>query len=307
MSEHGLPVLYSLLVWWLSTGVVLYLDGLRPRTFRWSMLGATLLLAVAMYCLADSRDDQSVAGAYVSFSSALMVWAWVELSFLMGFITGPRRTPCARGCCGWRHFVHGVQAVLYHELALLAAAVAVVTLTREGGNQFGTWTFLILWGMRTSAKLNVFLGVRNLSEEFLPPHLHYLESFFARKSMNLLFPVSITVATVIGTFLFIEAFAAEASDFDVVGYTLLASLTTLAILEHWFLVLPLPATALWGWGLRSRNTSGDGNVGANERRVDDDLSVRIGPVLAADVLLIGHIEAKHPERSTAQLSPRQRP
>ena len=28
--------------------------------------------------------------------------------------------------------------------------------------------------MRTSAKLNLFLGVRNLSEEFLPPHLAYL-------------------------------------------------------------------------------------------------------------------------------------
>lgn len=307
MSEYGLPVLYSLLVWWFSTGVVLYLDGLHPRTFRWSMLGATALLAVAMYCLADSRGDQSVAGAYVAFSSALMVWAWVELSFLMGFITGPRRTPCAHGCSGWWHFGHGVQAVLYHEMALLVAAAAVVTLTREGGNQFGTWTFLILWGMRTSAKLNVFLGVRNLSEEFLPPHLHYLESFFARKAMNLLFPVSITVATVIGTLLFIEAFATEASDFHVAGYTLLASLMTLAILEHWFLVLPLPATALWGWGLRSRNTSDDGNVSANGRRIDHDLSAGTGPVLATEVLLMGDIEIEHPERSHAQLSPRQRP
>ena len=34
--------------------------------------------------------------------------------------------------------------------------------------------------MRQSAKLNVFLGVRNLSEEFLPQHLHYLQSYFTR-------------------------------------------------------------------------------------------------------------------------------
>ena len=49
-------------------------------------------------------------------------------------------------------------------------------LTRDGANQVGLWTFVILWAMRQSAKLNVFLGVRNLSEEFLPEHLRYLET-----------------------------------------------------------------------------------------------------------------------------------
>ncbi len=32
----------------------------------------------------------------------------------------------------------------------------------------------MLWAMRQSAKLNLFLGVRNLSDELLPPHLRYL-------------------------------------------------------------------------------------------------------------------------------------
>ena len=32
--------------------------------------------------------------------------------------------------------------------------------------------------MRQSAKLNLFLGVRNLGVEFLPQHLRYLQSFF---------------------------------------------------------------------------------------------------------------------------------
>jgi putative photosynthetic complex assembly protein 2 len=306
MSEYGLPVLYSLLIWWFSTGVVLYLDGLPRRTFRWSMLGATALLLVALYGLADSRNDESVASAYVAFSSALMVWAWVELSFLMGFITGPRRTACARGCSGWRHFGHGVQAVLYHELVLLAAAAAVVTVTRDGANQVGTWTFMILWGMRTSAKLNVFLGVRNLSEEFLPQHLRYLESFFSRKAMNLLFPVSITVSTAIGTFLLLEALARDANAFDVAGYTLLASLMTLAVLEHWFLVLPLPATALWSWGLRSRDMHDSRNGSAIARRADPDLSASASPVLAPELLLTANIEIERPGRACTPPSPRQR-
>jgi hypothetical protein len=34
--------------------------------------------------------------------------------------------------------------------------------------------------------------------------------------------------------------------------TLVATLLSLAILEHLFLVLPLPFENLWRWGLRSR-------------------------------------------------------
>ncbi len=33
--------------------------------------------------------------------------------------------------------------------------------------------------MNLSARLNLFLGVRNLHAEFLPEHLRYLGSFFA--------------------------------------------------------------------------------------------------------------------------------
>ena len=33
-----------------------------------------------------------------------------------------------------------------------------------------------------SAKLNVFLGVPNLNEEFLPEHLRYLQSFFTAQA-----------------------------------------------------------------------------------------------------------------------------
>ena len=49
--------------------------------------------------------------------------------------------------------------------------------------------------MHLSARLNVFLGVRNVSEEFVPAHMEVLKSFLTRKPMNLLFPVSVTAAT----------------------------------------------------------------------------------------------------------------
>jgi G3E family GTPase len=73
--------------------------------------------------------------------------------------------------------------------------------------------------------------------------------------MNLLFPVSVTVSTVIAVLLVRAAMAPGASAFQAAGFTFLATLMILAILEHWFLVflvVPLPAAALWSWGLRSR-------------------------------------------------------
>jgi putative photosynthetic complex assembly protein 2 len=250
-SEYGLPALYALFVWWFSTGLILWLDGLPRRTFRWSLLGATVVLAVASYALAQSSHVTTRAGAYVAFTSAIGIWAWNEMSFLLGFVTGPRREACPEGCGGWGHFRHAAETLLHHELAIAASALVVVLLTWGAPNQIGTWTFLALWAMRLSTKLNVFLGVSNLSEEFLPAHLEYLKHFFTRKPMNPLFPLSITAGTVATVLVVRAAIAPEAGSFEAAGYTFLATLLALAVLEHWFLVLPLPSSALWGWGLRT--------------------------------------------------------
>ena len=36
-----------------------------------------------------------------------------------------------------------------------------------------------------------------------------------------------------------------------VGLTLVSTLFALGVVEHWFMLLPLPAITLWGWGMRS--------------------------------------------------------
>ena len=251
MTEFALPIVYALFIWWFSTGVIIYLDGLPSRTFKWSMLGATGLLILSLYGLATTASDTSVTGAYLAFTYGLIAWGWQAISFYMGYVTGPRKEQCPEGCSGWRHFGHAIQTSLYHELAIIVAAVAVLWLTWGQPNQIGTWTFMILWWMHESAKLNVFLGVRNLNEEFLPEHLEFLKGFLTKKPMNLLFPVSVTVSTVITFMLAEKALAADASAFEAAGYTFLATLMALAVLEHWFLVLPLPAAALWQWSLSS--------------------------------------------------------
>ena len=251
MSVYALPVLFTLFVWWFSTGVVLIIGGLPRRASGWSMSGATVVLFGALCGLAASGNDTSVAGAYCAFACAVLVWAWQEIGFLLGYVTGPRQTTCPPGARGWRRAGYALQTILYHELALIALACAVVALTWNGANHVGTWTFMILWAMRQSAKLNLFLGVRNLSEEFLPLRLRYFESYFTRKPMNVFLPVSVIVSTIVTVIVWKRAILAG-TEAAATGYTFMGTLLALGIVEHLFLVMPLPATPLWRWSLRSR-------------------------------------------------------
>ena len=255
MSQYLLPVLYTLFLWWFSTGAILYLVGLPRRTHKWTMLGATVLLGTALIGLAATRGDVRNSGAYLAFTCGLLVWGWQETAFLLGYVTGPRRTPCPPGPAGWQRAALALQAVLHHEIALIVLGMAVTAVTWGGENQTGLWTFMILWAMRQSAKLNVFLGVRNLNEAFLPVHLKYMQTYFTRKSMNALFPVSVALSTVVAAVIWEAAFVAGITGFEATALTFAAILLSLAILEHWFLVLPIPSETLWNWGLRSRDAA----------------------------------------------------
>ena len=44
MTDFVLPILATLALWWGSTGAIFYVDNLPPRTFRYTMAGATVLV-----------------------------------------------------------------------------------------------------------------------------------------------------------------------------------------------------------------------------------------------------------------------
>jgi putative photosynthetic complex assembly protein 2 len=254
MTSFALPVLFTLFVWWFSTGAILYLDGLPRRTFPWTMQGATLVLIAALYGLAVTRHDTGIAGTYLAFTCAVAVWGWQEIGFLLGYVTGPRRVPCPPDALGWRRVFYALQTIQHHEMATAVLAVAVVVCVGSGANRVGIWTYIVLWTMRQSAKLNLFLGVRNLGEQLLPDHLRYFASYFAHKPMNPLFPVSLLASAVMMLRMWQQAADAEPGSGAAAGSALVGTLLALAILEHLFMVLPLPTDALWRWGLRSRRT-----------------------------------------------------
>jgi len=246
------PVVYTIVVWWVSTGVILVLDGLPRRTFGLSMGWATVLLGAALWGLAGTAQDVSVAGAYCAFSCAILVWAWQELAFLLGIVTGPHRQPCPPGLRGWARTRLALGTVIHHELALVLLAAAVLWAVGDGPNQVGWWTYVALWVMRQSAKLNLFLGARNLSEAFLPDHLKYLHSYFRRAPMNPLLPVSLALTSAAAVWTWRLALAPEATPATAAGAALLGTLLALGALEHALLVLPLPPERLWKWSLAAR-------------------------------------------------------
>lgn len=254
MSDALWPILFAVFIWWFSTGLILLLDGLPRTTFRWSHLLSTALAVMALVGLQRSAAQADVASAYCAFTCALLVWGWHELSFLTGWVTGPRQQPLEAGAAGWQRFVQATQTLIWHELAILATGALIVLLTWGAPNQVGAATFAVLWVMRISAKLNVFLGVRNLSLELLPPHLRYLGSYFRQRSMNLLFPFAVTAATLAAAWLVHKALAQPVGSAGAVGGWLVITLLVLAIVEHWLLVLPLEATALWRWAMRNSSS-----------------------------------------------------
>jgi putative photosynthetic complex assembly protein 2 len=267
-----LPALFTIFIWWFTTGVVLLLNGLAKTTFRWSVLISSALALGSLMGLAHTANQTTVAGAYCAFTCALLVWGWHELTFLTGWLTGPRTSAGTPGATGWLRFSQAVEAILWHELAIIASGLTVMAITWNGANQIGNWTFLVLWLMRTSAKLNLFLGVRNLSEEFLPRHLAYMSSHFRRRPMNLLFPFVMVLASAVLALLVARAVDTTTTVVAATGLTLVATMLAMAIVEHWLLVLPVQSTALWRWALRNRqNPSAQADAGTTERNIDEPL------------------------------------
>ncbi|MEK8031283.1 putative photosynthetic complex assembly protein PuhE [Ideonella sp. DXS29W] len=250
--HQAAPVVYTLFAWWFSTGVILYLVGMPRATHKWTMTAATLMLIASLAAVALTAGDTGHAAVYVAFTAALGVWAWQEVAFLLGYVTGARRQPCPEQAQGWQRARLALQTVLHHEIALLILGGLLAVLTWRQPNQAALATYAILWVMRQSAKLNLFLGVRNLNERFLPSHLAYLASYFRRRPMNALFPLSVLVSSVAAVWWWRAALGGGLTAAAEAAAVLSATLLTLGLLEHWFMVLPLPSHALWNWGLRSR-------------------------------------------------------
>jgi len=252
MLEFALPPLVACLVWWGGTGAVMLLDRLPRETLRWTLAISTLLLFGALLCIAHSGADDSVAGAYAGFVCAVAAWGWHEFAFLSGWITGPRKHACTAS--GERRRLHqAVQVILWHELALITVMALIALLVLRGPNRVALWTFGLLWLMRLSAKFNLYLGVRQHGEEFLPERMRYLQSYFRRRAGNALMPVSLIGGGALAAWLIVDALGSGGA--ARAGGLLVGTMAVLAVVEHVWMVLPWSPLVLWRWAVRSARSS----------------------------------------------------
>jgi len=259
MHNPWVAALIALFCWWFSTGILLWrvrhADNSGAHHHLFSVLYALPLLFTGIIGIHITADDMSVTGAYGAFLSALAIWAWIELAFLSGVITGPNRTRCPAWTPMAQRFVRAVGTIAWHEIALLIGLGALFLTTRGDENIFGFWTYAVLFFARISAKLNLFFGVPKINTEFITRPLEHLPSHFRHASMNALFPISITALTFAGSCWLERVVSADIPGREV-GFALLAALTLLALLEHWFMVLPLPDQKLWRWMMPDLKVSG---------------------------------------------------
>lgn len=248
-ASPWIAALVAMFLWWFSTGIILLLVRGADRANK---QGEATVLAFPVLVLGAvgfwaSKDVASLQNVYVAFLSALAIWGWIELAFLNGIITGPNRAALPENTPEWERFIRAWGTIAYHEMLLVAALIVLGFVAATAPNSFGFWTFAVLFFARISAKLNLFFGVPKINTEFLPSALTHLPSHFRHAKMNWLFPVSISALTFAVACWMERIYAAQGA--EIAGFALLSALTALALLEHWFMVLPLPDEKLWRWML----------------------------------------------------------
>ena len=248
MASLALPLLFATVLWFVATGVVLWLDRLPQETWPFSIVAATVASGFAMGGIIMTAPMTGSAAAYTAFACALVLWGWHELSFLMGFVTGPNRDPCPADVTGWRRFRLASATLIHHEVAMFATVIVIMAASWGQPNQTATLTFVLLFVMRLSAKFNIFAGVPHLSTEMMPDHMRYLATYFRIRPPRALFAISVIGIAGLAASLGRAALAADGG--LATGYALAFALVVLAFIEHGFLVLPWQDTRLFHWAMR---------------------------------------------------------
>jgi len=246
----------ALLIWWMGTGVVLYLQQTLSKHSlftRWSLLG--LGIACVAVLLA-TQHTVSTAFTVVAFIAAVCLWGTIELSYYLGLVTGLHERNCPPGSKGWQRFRLAVGTSIWHELLTLSLGIGLTLALLGANNPTGLYTYAVLWLMRWSAKLNLFFGVPHFQPDWFPSHFNYLKSYLRRAPVSYFFPISITAATlVVAQLIYLSLNATGA---QLLVYSLPATLLALAIVEHGFMVLPIAESRLWNGLFKPQKPSSTG-------------------------------------------------
>lgn len=270
------PLAVAAFAWWLSTGVVLWLIRRRSETYGATAIAASAVGVAGTLAAVHLQDQATVSSAYAGFAAGLACWAWHEVLFLLGYVSGPNKDACPDGANLKTRFLAAWRALRHHEVLLALHGALLIGLTAGSPNSVAAWTFALLWTMRLSAKLLIFFGAPRINRGFIPEHLAYLTSFFGYGTSRAAGPAIITIALLAGL-LFISAHAATPGGFEATALALLAAMAALAALEHCALYAPLGDAALWRWATGLTDTNAKTGPATEPLRGGDHQLTRNAP------------------------------
>lgn len=254
VSWHGhiVPLIVTVVIWFTATGLIAWADNRERATFRRSVAIGGAAGVAGLIAIWIASHSTSVGAIYVSFAGALAVWGWHEIGFLTGAAAGPRREACPEGAQGFERFTNASATVIHHEIALALTALMLISLAWNAPNQIGATVFVLMFALRLTSKINLFVGVPNATTEMLPPHLDYLKTYFGRNRMTVLLAASIAAIFALAWWFATLAIGAPTGSAEMVGASLLTALCLLGAIEHLFLALPFRDGMLWGWAFSRR-------------------------------------------------------
>ena len=154
--------------WWFLTGLILFIvkkvDELNNKAHIFVTLILSPVIFLGIYLFFNSLTVITLSSIYSSFFASLLIWAWFELAFLSGFITGPSKQLCPKNINQMKRFGYALSNIAYSELILFITLFIMFYFSFNAENTVGLWTFWILFFARICAKLNLFLQI-----------LHFLE------------------------------------------------------------------------------------------------------------------------------------
>lgn len=247
VSDTLLSAAFALFCWWSGTGVILWLDRQGGAVARWCLPAFSVVMGLSFWGVSASMSFSDAAHAYLGFASTIAMWGWHELAFLSGWLSGPRKVAMTPGAQGWLRLRESVATILWHELTLILNFAILIWMQSDQPNHTALCTFALLWCMRVSAKLSLFIGIPLHGEQYLPAHLKYLATYFRCAPPGRWFMTSVSLASGFWAWLLWSGWHAHQT--LSASWLLLASLLGLAIIEHLVMVFPWSLDKIWGWAM----------------------------------------------------------
>ena len=228
------------------TGLALMSVHQSPRSKQLIFCFSSVAALVALLAVEVNAAAHTPLATITGFAMALIIWAWLELSYLMGYITGPVKQPALPAMGFSERFTHALGTTVYHELMVVAVVGLVCVLGAGLPNPTIQNTLAVLWLMRWSTKLNLFLGVKHFNSQWLPDNMRYITTYL-KAGKNSWFAVFSTIVAAGCTYLLFFMGQSATDPAAALSLFLIAWLAGLAVLEHVFLMMPMGETALWRW------------------------------------------------------------